>query len=74
MLACRCERYARLLDERITQALRWSQKESIIWLSLLREDGYAEYYDQEFLDRFGLAHLPKSLAIFWPASGPRWDG
>jgi len=62
-----------LLDARVTQALGWSQKESIIWLSPLRDDSYAEYYDQEFVDRLGLAHLPKSLASFWPASGPRWD-
>jgi hypothetical protein len=62
-----------LFNTRVAGALGWSQTEPITWLSPLREDGYAEYYDQEFLNRLGLTHLPKALTSFWPASGPRWD-
>jgi hypothetical protein len=65
--------YSQLLNARITKALGWSQSESISWLSPLREDGYAEYYDQDFLNRLGLTKLPKPLTTFWPRSGPRWD-
>ena len=62
-----------LLNTKVAETLGWGQTESITWLSPLREDSYAEYYDQEFLDRLGLTHLPRPLTSFWPASGPRWD-
>jgi len=62
-----------LLNARVAEALGWGKSESIRWLSPVRDDDYAEYYDQEFLNRLGLTQLPTPLASFWPASGPRWD-
>lgn len=46
----------------------------IEWRSPIREDGYAEYYDEEFLERLGIWDLRYPLSSFWPKSGPRWDG
>lgn len=47
--------------------------ESIRWRSPLEDDGYAEYSDQEFVDRLevSLEHVP--LKAFWPRRGPHWD-
>lgn len=49
-------------------------EEPIEWLSPLKQDEYAEYYDTAFLERIGLTTLAASLKEFWPRSGPRWDG
>ena len=38
------------------------------------EDGYAEYYDETFLDRLQIGELQVPLGSFWPRGGPRWDG
>jgi hypothetical protein len=43
------------------------------WVSPLRDDGFAEYRDADFLGRLGLAHLAPALAQFWPRRGPQWD-
>lgn len=64
---------SQLLNAKIAKALGWNESDRITWLSPLREDGYAEYYDQEFLDKLGLPRLSKPLKSFWPRSGPRWD-
>lgn len=47
--------------------------QSIRWRSPLRGDDYAEYSDQEFVDRLdvSLEHVP--LTAFWPRRGPHWD-
>jgi hypothetical protein len=45
----------------------------IEWRSPLREDGYAEYRDAEFLGALGLERYGDSLKAYWPARGPRWD-
>ncbi len=46
----------------------------IEWLSPLKGDDHAEYYDSAFLDKLGLSALAPALKDFWPESGPRWDG
>ena len=48
--------------------------DQIHWLSPLCADNYREYYDQPFLDRLAIKLGKRSLASFWPPSGPRWDG
>jgi len=63
-----------LLNEKIAAEFGWKHEESIRWLSPVKDDQYAEYFDQEFLDRLDIKNLSVSLADFWPASGPRWDG
>jgi len=50
-----------------------TSSERIEWRSPIASDDYAEYFDQEFLDRLGLANLKVPLTDFWPKSGPRWD-
>ena len=47
--------------------------ESIIWLSPLKDDEFAEYWDQYFLNRLGVDLKQRSLNTFWPNSGPHWD-
>ena len=63
-----------LLNSRIIAEFGWDPSESIIWLSPLREDDYAEYSDRQFVERLGLTNLPHPLADFWPSGGPHWDG
>ncbi len=65
--------YPNYLNDRIAKEFRWGNA-AIEWRSPLREDEYAEYYDQEFLVRLGAGDLRMSLQEFWPKSGPRWDG
>lgn len=62
-----------LLNDHIAGAFGWTE-EVIEWCSPLERDGYAEYYDQEFLDCLGVQDLAMPLEEFWPQSGPRWDG
>ncbi len=50
------------------------QGEEIEWLSPLEGDGFAEYRDDEFLERLGVCLDKRQLRDFWPRSGPRWDG
>jgi hypothetical protein len=59
-----------LLRERIPKL----SANSIEWLSPLKDDAYAEYSDQAFLDILGIKHLKIPLSNFWPRGGPQWDG
>lgn len=61
-------------NERIRLAFGWCAREMIDWLSPVKADQYAEYYDGEFLKRLGIYELATPLRSFWPRSGPRWDG
>jgi hypothetical protein len=65
--------HASVLNDHIARAFRWNTAR-IEWRSPTCEDDYAEYYDQEFLDRLGVGDLSVPLRKFWPRSGPRWDG
>lgn len=62
------------LDTAIAQAFGWSITTKIKWVSPIAKDGYAEYYDDSFLQQLGLSNLTVPLSQFWPRSGPRWDG
>jgi hypothetical protein len=62
------------LNTKISTALGFSASEKIVWRSPIRDDDYAEYRDQEFLDRLDLPPLAVPLRSFWPSGGPRWDG
>lgn len=62
------------LNAGVARAFGWSPNEQIRWLSPVKDDGFAEYYDQAFLDRLGVSNLRVPLREFWPAGGPRWDG
>lgn len=62
------------LDPRVSEQLGLDGNDRITWLSPVRSDGYAEYFDQAFLDTLGVSRLEVPLKEFWPPSGPRWDG
>ncbi len=62
------------LNQKIIDLFGWDSSEKIHWLSPVKEDQYAEYYDVEFLNRLGLNDLGVHLYDFWPRSGARWDG
>jgi len=64
----------RRLNDRIRDAFAWASTERIEWLSPVKSDEYAEYYDEEFLERLGVSNVRVPLHSFWPRSGPRWDG
>ncbi|MDD3581451.1 MAG: hypothetical protein PHW74_10560 [Desulfobacca sp.] len=50
------------------------EAEKITWVSPLRQDDYAEYRDNDFLDRLDIKLNQRSLNQFWPERGPQWDG
>jgi hypothetical protein len=62
-----------LLNSEIRKSFRLSDSETISWLSPLEEDDFAEYRDQDFLDRLDVKLERVHLAEFWPARGPQWD-
>jgi hypothetical protein len=44
------------------------------WVSPCRDDQWAEYRDETFLKRLGVAERIKCpLREFWPRGGPQWD-
>ena len=47
--------------------------ENISWLSPLKDDDFAEYKDDSFLNLVGAAIGENRLNDFWPKGGPRWD-
>lgn len=62
------------LNTRVRYQFGWRDSEQIEWLSPVRADAYAEYYDDTFLECLGVGPTKVPLRDFWPASGPRWDG
>jgi hypothetical protein len=60
-----------VLDANILPTLEPAR--SLSWLSPLAKDDFAEYRDEAFLERLGLAHLTPALQAFWPRRGPQWD-
>ena len=46
----------------------------IDWKSPLKADDYAEYRDEDFLEKLGILNKMKyPLSNFWPNNGPQWD-
>jgi len=62
------------LNSKVKRLFAWTSDEEIRWLSPIADDEFAEYYDEEFLDRLGISDLDVPLSKFWPKSGARWDG
>lgn len=42
-------------------------------MSPLEDDEFAEYRDQDFLNRLGVVLPQRNLETFWPNRGPQWD-
>jgi len=62
------------LNSSVSSLFKWDKSDRIEWRSPVADDAYAEYFDQEFLDRLGIRALKVPLSKFWPRGGPRWDG
>jgi hypothetical protein len=62
------------LNARVIAAFGWPTNERIVWRSPIKEDDYAEYCDQAFLERLNVQASRTPLSSFWPNGGPRWDG
>ena len=60
------------LNRQISELFGWNDR--IEWVSPIKSDGYAEYFDEAFLERLGIADVAVPLSAYWPAGGPRWDG
>jgi len=46
---------------------------SLRWVSPLKDEGYREYCDAEFLNAVRQTALSFELQRFWPSGGPSWD-
>ena len=59
---------------KIREAFGWRHPEAIEWKSPIKDDQYAEYFDDAFVEQLGIDPLAIPLKWFWPRGGPRWDG
>lgn len=48
-------------------------RESVRWMSPLKELGYEEYRDGAALEKLDVLPLKRPLSSFWPPRGPVWD-
>ena len=62
-----------LFDRQVIKETGILGEDRIRWVSPLKDDEYAEYRDQDFLNRLGLTLTKRSLDSFWPNLGPQWD-
>ena len=62
-----------VLNRVILDACGLSETNKVTWVSPLKDDDYAEYSDQDFIDKLELPQLEKPLREFWPTGGANWD-
>ncbi len=72
-IRCAVNDSTQLFDRQVAKATGIPREDLITWVSPLRDDEYAEYRDQDFLDRLGLTLPKRPLDSFWPNRGPQWD-
>lgn len=65
--------YPDLINRQLKNQLGLSSSSEIQWLSPLKEDNYAEYTDDDFIDKLGLDPEEIKLEDFWPKRGANWD-
>lgn len=63
-----------ILNSAILQQFTEANHQTIEWLSPIKSDDYAEYKDNNFLQRLNINLSDRSLVSFWPQRGPQWDG
>jgi len=63
----------KLIDRHIKTAFADLTNCIVNWQSPLQEDLYAEYRDNDFIDKVGLDNQEIKLSEFWPIQGPQWD-
>ena len=62
-----------IIDGLIKSSFPELANDEIIWVSPLKSDDYAEYRDDDFLEKVGLDPAEIKLKEFWPTKGPQWD-
>jgi hypothetical protein len=62
-----------LLNSHIAKELKLPDDDYVLWLSPLKSEGYAEYFDQASLDKLCVTLEKRPLTSFWPKNGPHWD-
>jgi hypothetical protein len=62
-----------IINREIITAFPEIRTEKIEWQSPLDHDGFAEYRDNDFIDKVGLNRHEINLHKFWPLRGPQWD-
>jgi hypothetical protein len=62
-----------LFNKAILEELDLPESEQLRWLSPLKGDDYAEYSDEDCLNKLEVNLKKKPLADFWPERGPQWD-
>jgi hypothetical protein len=67
------QNHPRALNEQLVQAGALSAGSEFDWASPLKQDGFAEYRDADFLKQIGHPQLATKLRDFWPNRGPQWD-
>ena len=67
-------RYPDILEAALRPQLEMRADDTIMWLSPLEDDAFAEYQDDSFLGRAFVCLEDRSLDSFWPEGGPVWDG
>lgn len=67
--------FPEILETAIVESLGSSFPVSarIRWVSLLKQEGCAEYRDGDFLRVLGMQQFADELSAFWPNRGPCWD-
>lgn len=65
--------YPDIINDRIKSQINLSANSIIEWVSPLKEDDYAEYTDDNFIERIGLDPEEITLKDFWPRRGANWD-
>ncbi len=63
-----------VINSAIVNELGLCSGEKIEWLSPLECDSFAEYRDEQFIERLNVSLNSRSLKDFWPRKGPQWDG
>lgn len=62
-----------LIDKTVKENFVELADENIVWKSPIENDGFAEYRDNEFIERLGLDQNVIQLNDFWPKKGAQWD-
>lgn len=62
-----------LINALIRKSFKDFDKDEIEWVSPIQSDGFAEYRDDDFIEKIGLNPEIIQLNKFWPKGGPQWD-
>lgn len=63
-----------IFNRQLRKSLPELAEDNITWQSPLADDNYAEYTDDDFIQKVGLDAEEINLKEFWPRRGANWDG